>query len=137
MTDDKDLDRGGREPEADRSGRRWVFDHHRLDAYDVALEALAAVDVVAQHMDRGHGKLKDHMVRSMDGAFTQTTEAAARTGADRRHRFGVARAEAGEAAGVLEGLERLGLADHDEVDRAMGLLWRLCAMLTKLSRVRR
>jgi len=46
----------------------------------------------------------------------------------------VARAEAGEAAAALEACERLGLLEPARVDHVLGLLWRLCAMLTKLSR---
>jgi len=120
---------------ADRPRPRWHFDHHRLDAYFVALEALEVVHEVAGEMKKGHGKLKDHLVRAVDGVFTQTVEAAARTGADRAARFRVARAEAAEAAAVLEALERLALAQPDKVDRALGLLWRLSAMLTKLARL--
>jgi len=117
--------------------RRWPFDHHRLDAYAVALEALVAGEAVAKQVPRGHGTLVDQFRRALESAFTQTTEASARTGADRLSRFRIARAEAGEAAGIVEALGRLGLASAGDVDRVLELLWRLCAMLTKLSRVGR
>ena len=68
------------------------------------------------------------------GAFLQTSEAAGRAGADRRQRMRIARAEAGEAAAALEACERLGLLEAARVDEVLGLLWRLCAMLTQLSR---
>ena len=46
----------------------------------------------------------------------------------RLSRFRIARAEAGEAAGIVEALGRLGLAHAGDVDRVLELLWRLCAM---------
>jgi len=113
------------------------FDHHRLDAYRVALEAMVAGDRIAQKLPRGYGKLKDQLQRALQGAFLQTTEAAARTGADRRARFRSARAEAGEAAGALEGLVALGVADANEVAQVHQLLWRLCAMLCRLAGIGR
>ena len=117
--------------------RRWHFDHHRLDAWHVGLDALVRGDAIAKAIPRGYGALKDQLQRALSGAFTQTTEAAARTGADRLARFRVARAEAGEAAGALEALEQLGVADAAEVDVVLGLLWRLCAMLTRLAQLKR
>jgi four helix bundle protein len=122
---------------ATASVRRWHFDHHRLDAWHVSLEALVQGDAIARAVPKGYGKLKDQLQRALVGAYTQTTEAAARTGADRAARFRIARAEAGEAAGALEALARLGVADAGEVDVVVGLLWRLCAMLTRLAQARR
>ena len=90
-------------------------------------------DAIAQQMPRGYGKLKDQLTRALQGAFTQTAEAASRTGADRRARFRVARAEAAEAAAILEGIERLGLVDAERIEPVTVLLWRLCAMLTRLA----
>jgi four helix bundle protein len=117
--------------------RRWLFDHHRLDAWHVALEALVLGEKIAKTVPRGYSGLVDQLRRALGGAYTQTTEAAARTGADRLARFRIARAEAGEAAAVLEALERLGLASVAEVATALGLLWRLCAMLTRLAQIKR
>ena len=112
------------------TNRRWEFDHHRLDAYGVALEALVKGQDVAKQVPRGYGTLVDQLRRALEGAFTQTTEASARTGADRLARFRSARAEAGEAAGLIEAVSRLGLADPTDVDVVLELLWRLCAMLS-------
>lgn len=117
--------------------QRWQFDHHRLDAYHVAKRAMVLGMVISRALPRGFGKLKDQLERALQGQFTQTTEAAARTGADRLARFRSARAEAGEAAGVLEGLVELGAADAAKVDEVVALLWRLCAMLTRLAKLRR
>jgi four helix bundle protein len=121
----------------EQTTRRWEFDHHRLDAYKVALEVLVKGQAVAKQVPRGHGTLVDQLKRALEGAFTQTTEASARTGADRLARFRAARAEAGEAAGLLEAVSRLGLADPTDVEAVLELLWRLCAMLTRLAKLHR
>jgi four helix bundle protein len=113
--------------------RRYAFDHHRLHAYDVALEALVRGAAIVKSLPRGYGSLADQLRRALQGAFLQTTEAAARTGADRNARFRSARAEAGEAAGALEAIARLKLADPAAVQEVLALLWRLCGMLTRLA----
>ena len=92
---------------------------------------------IARELPRGYGKLKDQLGRALQGAFTQTTEASARTGADRLSRFRTARAEAGEAAGVLEALVALGVAEATEVDTVLEQLNRLCAMLHRLAKLPR
>ena len=117
--------------------QRWQFDHHRLDAFHVARDAMVLGIGVSKKLPLGYGKLKDQLERALVGAFTQTTEASARTDGDRRARFRAARAEAGEAAGVLEGLVALGLVSAAEVDPILELLWRLCAMLTRLAGYKR
>ena len=119
------------------NSRRWQFDHHRLDAYRVALEALVGGEAIIKQLPRGYGKLADQLRRALLGAHLQTSEAAARTGADRRARFRIARAEACEAAAALEAIEALGLAHPSKVEPVIALLWRLCAMLTKLARLAR
>lgn len=116
---------------------RWQFDHHRLDAYGVALQALVKGTAIINRLPRGYGKLKDQASRALQGAFTQTTEASARTGADRLARYRSARAEAGEAAGLFEAFEHLRIADAAEVDEVLELLWRLCAMLCRLAKLKR
>jgi four helix bundle protein len=108
------------------------FDHHKLDAYRVALEAMVRGMKLLARLPRGYAKLKDQGERALQGAFTQTAEGAARVGADRAQRLRVARAEAGEAAAVLEGLEQLAVVAPAESRAVRELLWRLCAMLTRL-----
>ena len=81
--------------------------------------------------------MKDQLERALQGAFLQTTEAAARTGADRLARFRAARAEACESAGIIEALERLKLIEPSKARAQLLLLNRLVAMLTCLARIRR
>ena len=108
------------------------FDHERLDAFHVALDALVLGDAIGRGLPRGYGNLSDQLRRALSGAYLQTSEAAARSGADRTNRFRVARAEAGEAAAALTGLVRLGVVDTAKAEPEMQLLRRLAAMLGKL-----
>ena len=108
------------------------FDHERLDAFHVALEALVLGDAIGRGLPRGYGTLGDQLRRALSGAYLQTSEGAARSGADRTNRFRVARAEAGEAAAALTAVVRLGLVDAAKAETVMQLLGRLAAMLGKL-----
>lgn len=111
---------------------RWQFDHHRLDAFHVAQEAMVQSDRIARSLGRPYGTLSDQLRRSSLSALLQLTEGAARSGADRQCRLRVARAEACEAAACIESAQRLGLISEPTADSALALLWRLCAMLTRL-----
>ena len=108
------------------------FDHERLDAFHVALDAMVLGDAIGRGLPRGYGNLSDQLRRALSGAYLQTSEGAARLGADRANRFRVARAEAGEAAAALTGLVRLGVVDAAKAEPVMQLLRRLAAMLGKL-----
>lgn len=118
----------------ERPTPKWAFDHHRLDAYWVAKDALIRGMAIIEKLPRGFGVFKNQGRRALQGQFTQTTEAASRTGDDRKARFRSARAEAAEAAGILEALLDMRVVDEVETDAVIGLLWRLCAMLTGLFR---
>lgn len=120
----------GRQP----SWQRGRFCHERLDAFDVALEALARGDAIGRQLPRGYGPLADQLCRALVHAYSAVAEAAARSGQDRRARFRTARGEAGEAAAALQALARLGLGEPAEVEAVIELLGRLCAMLTRLCR---
>ena len=123
-------------PEPTTDPRPFIFDHHRLHAYDVALTALVRGEAIAKSIPRGHASFVDQLRRALAGAFLQTTEAAARIGPDRLARFRAARGEVCEAAGAVEALERLGLVSPDAAHGELALLHRLCGMLTKLAQLR-
>ena len=112
------------------------FDHHRLDAWHVAKQALIEGMAILKAIPQGYGKLKDQGQRALCSSFTLTSEAAARTGADRSCRMRWARAEANEAAAVFEALGDLKLVEQARIDAQIDRLWRLSAMLTGLARVR-
>ena len=108
------------------------FAHQRLDAYQVARDALRLGHELAASFPRGHATLADQLRRALLGAFLQLTEAAARTGADRTNRFRCARGEANEAAGAVDAALVIGIARPADAEPLLVLLDRLCAMLTRL-----
>jgi four helix bundle protein len=113
------------------------FSHERLDAYQVAREALALGEPIARDLPRGYAILGDQLRRALLSAFLGVAEAAARSGADRLARFRCARGEASEAAAALDAVVLLGLAPAARVEPVVALLGRLHAMLTRLCRPER
>jgi four helix bundle protein len=114
-----------------------TFEHHRLDAYAVALEALKGAEQIAKALPRGYGAMADQVRRASQSAFLQLAEGVARSGGERAMRLRGARAEASEAAAGIEGLLVVGVVEQGEAERVIALLGRLCAMLVRLERVRR
>jgi four helix bundle protein len=125
----------GGETVAESSREHFVlrFDHHRLDAFSVARDALRVGEGIARRLPRGYATLTDQLRRSLLSAYLGIAEASSRSGSDRLARFRCARGEASEAAAALEAVHLLGLAPTDQIDEALLLLDRLCAMLTRLA----
>ena len=112
-----------------------TFDHHRLDAFHVAREALRLGDSIARRLPRGYATLADQLRRALLAAYLGVAEASSRQGHDRMARFRCARGEASEAAAALEAVVVLHLAPEEEIRTVLALCDRLCAMLTRLSGV--
>jgi four helix bundle protein len=119
--------------EASRNSCMPTFDHHRLDAFSVAREALRQGDGIARRLPRGYATLGDQLRRALLSAFLGIAEASSRSGPDRLARFRCARGETSEAAAALEAVQLLRLASDKDVQSVIALLDRLCAMLTRLA----
>jgi four helix bundle protein len=103
--------------------------HHRLRAYGVALELLAAVKA-ANIQDR---KLKDEALRAAKGACLNIAEGAGRgSRADKGRAFTIARGEAGEACAAVEIAVQSGEARAASLPEVLELGGHLVAMLTRL-----
>ena len=113
-----------------------AFPHRKLDVCRVAREAMVVADRMARGLPRGYATLADQLRRSSQSAYLQSVEGAARSGAEQLLRFRGARAEACEAAGVVEGLLDLKVVDPAKAEELIGLLGRVAAMLTKMSGLR-
>ena len=98
------------------------FSHERLDAYQVAREALAQGDAIARDLPRGYATLADQLRRALLSAFLGVAEAAARSGADRLARFRCARGETSQAAAALDAVVMVGLAPASRVQPVLVLL---------------
>ena len=57
-------------------GNTPYFDHERLDAFHVALDALVLGDAIGRGLPRGYATLGDQLRRAVSGAYLQTSEVA-------------------------------------------------------------
>jgi four helix bundle protein len=120
-------------PRTTRTRGLLRFDHHRLDAFSVARDALRLGEKISKRLPKGYATLSDQLRRALLSAYLGIAEASSRTGSDRVARFRCARGEASEAAAALEAVQVLELAPNDEIEPVLRLLDRLCAMLTRLA----
>ncbi len=105
--------------------------HHRLVAYQVAVELLTAVR--AANIKDAH--LRDQALRAAKSVCLNTAEGAGRvTRADKARAFAIARGEAVEAAAAVEIAELAGDAADGATDRCLPLAERVVALLTGLIR---
>ena len=108
-----------------------VLPHHRLLAYGVARDLLAAV----LRSPIRDAKLRDHALRSAKSACLNCAEGAGRvTRADKARSFAVARAETVEAAAAVEIAVACGDAPAGPAAEVARVADRLVAMLTALCR---
>ena len=113
------------------------FNHHNLDAFQVARQALVEGEALAVKLPRGYATLADQVRRALLHAYLGVAEAASRAGNDRQARFRAALGEASEAAAGFEAVIALRLLPEPKVTPVIALLGRLCAMLSRLSGPRR
>jgi len=105
--------------------------HHKLLAYTVSLELLAAVRAATPR----DATLRDHALRSAKSACLDAAEGAGRvTRPDKARAFAIARAEACEAAAAVEIAAASGDAAAGGAALVLGLADRLVALLTGLIR---
>ena len=112
------------------------FDHKRLVAYEVALEAMLRGSALLDCVPRGHSTLVDQTRRALESAYLNTSEGAGKTGAARLAAFRIARNESAEAGAGFEALLRMGLVEPNETIEVLELLDRLCGLLTGLAHMR-
>jgi four helix bundle protein len=105
--------------------------HHRLVAYQVAVELLLAIKA-AEIRDP---KLRDEALRAGKSAVLNIIEGTGRLShSDKRRAFTIARGEGLEAFGALETAALTGDADDARVERCLLLADRLYALPTDLIR---
>ena len=105
--------------------------HHRLAAYEVAVELLRALKA-AENRDT---KLRDESLRAAKSVCCNIAEGAGRVSrADKARAFTIARGEALEAFAALEVAALTGEARSEDVARCLVLTDRLYALLTGLIR---
>jgi four helix bundle protein len=108
-----------------------LLPHHKLLAFGVAMELLAAVRG-ARIRDAG---LREQAMRAAKSACLNAAEGAGRVSrADKARVFAIARAEAGEAAAAVEIAVAAGDAGAESLDAVLAHADRFVAMMTGLIR---
>ncbi len=112
-----------------------MLSFQRMDVYRCAVELLALSAGVK--VPRGQGELGDQLRRATLSIPLNIAEGAGRaTPADGARHYAIARGSAMECAAILDALQVLTIVDDALHQRAMDLLERIVAMLTKLQRCR-
>ena len=112
-----------------------MLSFQKLDVYRCAVEFLAFAFETSSQATRGHAPILDQLKRAATSVPLNIAEAAGRTGkADAARAYAIARGSAMECAAILDVLRMLEIVDDDRHQRALALLERIVAMLTKLCR---
>ena len=110
-----------------------VFDHEKLDVYQVAVEYTDAAEEIAQTLEAGHAHTRDQLRRASDSIVNNTAEGAGEFSRAEKARFyRIALRSATECAATLHTCRRRSLCDPDKIETARKLLKRVVEMLTRL-----
>lgn len=113
--------------------KRYGFAHHRLDAYNLALEMACSARQLADRVPRGYRSFADQLMRAAGQTVLLIGEGANRyTAGQKRQRYSEARGECGEAAAAAELLAVLKLVPAEQAAQVEYLAGRVAAMLTRL-----
>jgi four helix bundle protein len=117
------------------SDDRVRFDFERLDVFNVALEAVAVLDLLAEDLPDGRGYIRDQLRRAANSIPLNIAEGAGEFQPAEKARFyRIAKRSGTECAGQILVCRRLGLAEAPRVDAALDVLQRVIAMLVTLVR---
>jgi four helix bundle protein len=116
-------------------GRKVRFDCQRLEVFDLAVEAVAVVDELAEELPEGRGYIRDQLRRAANSIALNIAEGAGEYVAAEKARFyRMARRSATECAGQILVCERLGLAEAPRISAALDLLQQVIGRLVALVR---
>jgi four helix bundle protein len=112
-----------------------VFDHERLDVYQLALEFLVLSERAIQALPKGRSHLADQLTRASVSIVLNIAEGAGKfSRADKRRYYLAARGSATESAALLDIYLRLRLLVEGDHHSGKAMLERIVAMLVKLAR---
>jgi len=114
-----------------------AFDHHKLDVYQRALDALDACDRITAQLPKGRAHLRDQIDRASGSIVANIAEGAGEFSPAEKARFyRMARRSAIEVVAWLEIIERRDEAPEEPLREALEHLERVVSMLVKLIRAR-
>ena len=116
-------------------GETPYLDYESLDVYRCAIEFVALATRIGAAPPRGEGELKDQLKRASMSIPLNIAESSGKTaGADRARFLMIARGSALECGAVLDVGVALAVIDPTDAASGRGLLARIVAMLTKMTR---
>ncbi len=110
-----------------------VFDHERLDVYQVAIKFVVAANPIVENLPRGKSHLADQLHRASTSVPLNIAEGAGETSTKEKARFyRMARRSGTECAAILDICRELELVT--DLAEARQLLIRVVSMLIKLGK---
>jgi four helix bundle protein len=115
-----------------------AFDHEKLDAYNVTIQALAFGVQVARGIPREDSFLRNQLLRALTSMCFNLAEGSGEFSAgDKVRFFRMSRRSASESAAITDALRILGYVKQETARELKNLLSRATAMLTRMIQSRR
>lgn len=115
--------------------RTGYFDHERWDVYQASLELIIIIKGIVEAFPRGSAYLADQLQRAGTSVPLNIAEGAGEYSPSEKVRFyRMAKRSATECASILDVCKQLQVISENLYERGRGLLLRIVAMLTKMSR---
>ena len=109
---------------------RPLFDHERLEVYQVGRTYNREVRTVLEEVPRGNAESKDNLKRSSKSITRNIAEGSGKWRIpDKVHYYHIARASATECAASLDELVDFALVPEDRIQKSKEILSRVVAML--------
>jgi four helix bundle protein len=110
-----------------------MLSFQRLDVYQRAIEFLALVYEIIDHLPKGHADRADQLARAAESVVRNIAEGAGRwSGADSAKHYKIVRGEAMECAASLDVLKVRKLVAEQSYEHGIRTLEGVVAMLTKM-----
>ena len=124
---------GETQPRGALADKRGMLSFQKLDVYRCSIEFLALAASLPK-LPRGHGELADQLRRAALSVPLNIAEGAGRpSAADASRHYAIARGSTMECAAIVDALQVLALVEDTTYAKAIELLSRTVAMLTRLS----
>lgn len=116
--------------------KNMYFDYERWDVYIAALDFVVLISKVVEQLPRGKAYLADQLQRAGTSIPLNIAEGAGEHSINEKARFyRIAKRSATECSSIFDVCKRLEILDESHYELARGLLLRIVAMLTKMSRI--
>ena len=111
-----------------------MFDHERLDVYQVAIEFVTLANEIIENLPRGKSYLADQLQRASSSVPLNIAEGAGEFSSNEKCRFyRMAKRSATECAGILDVCRSVQAIEKQRYEKGRQLLMRIVSMLTKMA----